>query len=87
MPADLGECGGELQPALDRVRALAGLGLDELADDPVTLARGEPSDGDALRVNPQTRATLFASGDPEVGDQRLEYDGDPIIHFCILSIE
>jgi hypothetical protein len=44
-----------LRAALDRVRALAGLDLDEFADDLVTLGGGEPGDRGALGVDPETR--------------------------------
>src|SRR5271155_4278058 len=54
-PAGLGERGGELRAALDRVRAFAGLDLDELGDDLVTLGGGEPGDRGALGVNSETR--------------------------------
>jgi hypothetical protein len=51
VPARLGESGGELRAALDRVRAFAGLDLDEFADDLVTLGGGETGDGRALGVD------------------------------------
>ena len=46
--AGLGEPGGELGAALDRVRAFAGLDLNELGDDFEALGGGESSDGGAL---------------------------------------
>lgn len=68
MTAALGERGGELRPALDRVRAFARFDLNELGDDVITLASREPGDGGALRVDPKTPAALLARRDPEVGD-------------------
>ena len=65
VPAGLGERDGELRAALDRVRALAGLDLDEFADDLVTLDIREPGDRVALGVDPETRAALLASADPD----------------------
>jgi len=52
----LGERGGELRPALDRVRTLAGLCLDEFRDDFEALGVGEAGDGRALRLDPETGA-------------------------------
>ncbi len=83
VPAGLGESGGELRAALDRVGALAGLDLDELADDLVTLGGCESGNRGALGIDPETRAALLASADPEVGDQRLGHDGDPRLRLCI----
>ena len=40
-----GQGGGELRPAVERVGALAGLGLDELGDDREALGFGEARDG------------------------------------------
>jgi hypothetical protein len=48
LTASLGEGRGELRPALDRVRALAGLDLDELGDDLIHFDGGEPGDRGAL---------------------------------------
>jgi hypothetical protein len=56
VPAGRGERGGELRAALDRIRAFAGFDLDEFADDLVTLGGGEPGDGRALGIDPETRA-------------------------------
>src|SRR5271154_2337686 len=81
--AGLGERGGELRAALDRIRAFTGFDLDEFADDLVTLDGGEKGDCGALGIDPETRAALLASADPEVGDQRLGHDGDP--RFASLS--
>ena len=52
--AGLGERGGELRAALDRIRACAGFDLDEFADDLVTLGAGEPGDRGALGIDPET---------------------------------
>jgi len=72
VPAGLGERDGELRAALDRVRALASLDLDEFVDDPIAVTRGEPGDGGPLRVHPETRAALPARvGNSEVGDPRV----------------
>ena len=81
VPAGLGERGGELRAALDRIRAFAGFDLDEFADDLVTLGGAEPGDRGALGIDSETRAALLASADPEVGDQRLGHDGAP--RFCV----
>ena len=85
VPAGLGERNGELRAALDRIGALAGFDLDELGDDIVTLGGGETGDGGALGIDPETRAALLASADPEVGDQRLGYHGDPRLPLCSAS--
>ena len=65
MTAGLGGRGGELRTALDRIRAFAGFDLNELDDDLVTLGGGEPGDGRALGIDPETRAALLASADPD----------------------
>ena len=44
--------GGELGTPVQRVGALAALGLDELGDEGEVLGFGEPLDGGALRLNP-----------------------------------
>ena len=64
VPAGLGERGGELRAALDRVGALAGLDLDEIADDLVTLGGGETGDRGALGIDPETGAALLARARP-----------------------
>ena len=66
VPAGLGESGGELRAALDRIRAFAGLDLDEFADDLVTLGGGETGDGRALGIDPETAksATGCTFGEP-----------------------
>ena len=64
LPAGLGQCGGELRAAIERVGALARLDLDELGDDLEPLGLGEPGDGGALGVNAEPGAALLASADP-----------------------
>jgi hypothetical protein len=58
-----GERGCELWPAVERVGALAGLGLDELGDDRDPLDFGEPLDRRALRLDPEPGALLLPCGD------------------------
>ena len=60
----LGEGCGDLRAAFERVGTLAGFDLDEFADELVTLDGGEPGDGGALGVDPETGAALLASADP-----------------------
>ena len=57
-----------MRPAVERVRAFAGLGLDELGDDRETFRLGEALDGRALRFNPEARALLLFCGDTVVGN-------------------
>jgi hypothetical protein len=44
---------GQLRPALERVRPLAGLNLDELANDVEALGRGKGRNRLALRLEPE----------------------------------
>ena len=72
--AGLGQCGGELRAAVERVRALARLDLSELGGDLEALGLGEAGDGGALGVEPEPRAALLARADPVVGDERLRHE-------------
>ena len=76
MLASLGEGGGELRAAIERVASLARLDLDEFGDDLEALGLGESGDGDVLRLKPEPRTALLASADPAIGDQRFHHDGD-----------
>ena len=46
------QCRGKLGPAIERIGALAGLGLDELADDRDPLGFAEAGNGSALSIDP-----------------------------------
>ena len=71
LPAGLGQGGGELRAAVERVGALARLDLSEFGGDLETLSLGKAGDGGALGVEPEPRAALLASADPVVGDEGL----------------
>ena len=68
MPAGLSERGLELRATLERIRALAGFDLDELGGDLEPLGPGEPGDGGALRLDPETRAALLRTGNAQISD-------------------
>ena len=50
--------GGKLRPAVERVGAFAGFGLDVFADDREALGFGKPGDGGPLGFDPEARALL-----------------------------
>src|SRR4051812_38743232 len=51
--------GCQLWPAIERIRAFAGLGLHEFSDDGELFGFGEALDRCALRLDPETRALLL----------------------------
>ena len=75
--------GGELGPPVERVGALAGFGLDELGDDGEVLGFGEPLDGGALRLDPETRALLLPCRDTIVGNSAIHTKGIPPFALCM----
>jgi hypothetical protein len=60
-----------LRSAIKCVRALTGLGLDELRDDGEVLGCGEALDGGPLRLDPEPRALLLPCGDTIVGNTAI----------------
>ena len=58
-----GEGGCELRAPIERIGALAGLGLDELGDDGEAFNFGETRNRRALRLDPEPRALLLPSRD------------------------
>jgi hypothetical protein len=75
--------GRELWPPVDRVGALAGLGLDELGDDRDAFGLGEAGDGRALRLDPEPRALLLLCGDTVVGNSAIHTKGIPPFALCM----
>ena len=73
---------GELRPAVERVGALAGLGLDVLGDDGDALGFGEPRDRRALRFDPEPGALLLPSRDTIVGNSAIHTKGIPPFALC-----
>src|SRR5258706_15557420 len=70
--------GLELRPAVHRVRALAGLHLDELSDDLEALCLGEVVQGSPLGLNAQARAALLRRRNPDVrNDLSISHDREP----------
>ena len=59
----------QLRPALERVGALAGLDLGELADDLEAFRRGKGCNGLALSLEPEAGAALLLGRDAVVGDE------------------
>ena len=66
-----GEGGSQLWPAIERVRALAALCLDELGRDLEALSLCKAGDSLALGVDPEAGLPLSLGGDAVVGDSRL----------------
>jgi len=62
------QCGLELWSSVERVRALAGLDLDELAGHRETFGLGELRQGLPLSLYTQPRAPLLGRRDADVGD-------------------
>ena len=75
--------GRELRAPIERVSALAGLGLDELGDEGEVLGFGEPLDGYSLGLDPKTRALLLPCGDTIVGNSAIHTKGIPPFALCM----
>ena len=73
------ESGLELRAAVERIRALAGLYLDELTDQLQALSVGELMKGLPLSLDPEPRAALLRRGNPDVRDNL------PVRH-CSMSL-
>ena len=78
-----GQRGCELRPAIERVRALAGFGLDVLGDDRDVLGFGEAGDRRALRLDPEPRALLLPSRDTKVGNSAVHTKCIPPFALCM----
>jgi hypothetical protein len=78
-----GEGGCELRPAIERVCAFAGLGLNVLGDDGELLGLGKPGDRRVLRLDPKPRALLLPSKDTVVGNSAFHTKGIPPFALCM----
>ena len=78
--------GRELRAPIERVGALAGLGLDGLRDDGEALGLNEPFDGGALGLDPEPTALLLPCGDTIVGNGAIHTKGIPPFALCMKSI-
>ena len=65
-PLGLGQGGGELRPAIERVGTLAGLDLGELGGDRVALAAGKMRIRRALGLEAKAASALFLGGNANV---------------------
>src|SRR5690242_18309038 len=81
-----GEGGCELRPALERVGALTGLGLDELGDDRDAFGLGEPLNRRALGLDPEARALLLLCGDTVAGDSAIHTKSIPPFAVCMAAL-
>ena len=66
-----GQRGGELRAPIERIAALAGLDLGELAEEGESFAFGEAGDHGSLGLDSEPGAALPGGGDAIVGDCRF----------------